>query len=196
LNEKTKKIHNLPILACFTLSHTDIRVVRHFTFVVPTRNRKTQGISLKTHPGGRQIETPRGEKQSENFTTYLADLHSHPIGNEPSSCSVVFKVEEIVFRADAIQFGVFLESMHTTFSLNCIDALLIEMIQKEELLCVVELATTSYRLLRSIIPPHTDLQKASPTIVFYLLHPSYVQWLLGILGIQHASQFPTKEAIF
>jgi hypothetical protein len=163
---------------------------------VPTRNRQTEGISLKTHLGGRQIETPGGEKQSENFTADLVDLHSHPIGNEPSGCSIVFKVEEIVFRADVVQFGVVLESMHTAFSLNCIDALLVEMIRKEELLCAVELATTSYRLLRPIIPPHTDLHKASPTIGFYLLHPSYVRWLLGILGIQHASQSPTKEAIF
>jgi hypothetical protein len=124
--------------------------------------------------------------------TYTATLS----GMNPPVADVVFKVEEIVFRADVVQFGVVLESMHTTFSLNCIDALLVEMIRKEELLCTVELVTTSYRLLRLIIPPHTDLHKASPTIGFYLLHPSYVWWLLGILGIQHASQSPTKEAIF
>lgn len=87
----------IPVLASLALNHQVIRIIRHFTFAVPTfsKNKHTQLVYAV-------LEFSLYQKQNSNS-------HCNTIGCEATSSSLILKPTKVILSTHIIKFSIILK---------------------------------------------------------------------------------------
>lgn len=107
------------------------------------------------------------------------NIHSNSIRGEAARGSLVLKAAEIVLGAHILELGIVLEGVNDALALYGMGTLDIIMVREEQLLCPMEGATATNRLLWTIVPPHPHLCIVA-TISLNLLHARHIWWLVRV----------------